>query len=306
MATKGRIPVPKSQKEISNEFVQPYDQLNRGNPGATSDNLNRSRQISFKDDTTKPFSLGIQDIDEAIFYYFNNVIKPSVIQNGQRIAVPIRYGDPERWKDAQRDGYYRDDKGKIMAPLITFKRNTITNDKVTSKIDANTPHNFEYFQKTYTKQNAYSKFNIQNNAQPVREAYAVVVPDFVTVTYSCIAYTYYVDQLNKIIEAINFAANSYWGNPNRFKFKALIDSFATITEVNSGENRNVRATFDLTLKGYLIPDVIQRDMVAPKKGVTVSKINILSEVVSDIPQSPVIIPETPIAPPPIVTGKHQG
>lgn len=298
MATKGRTPIPKSQHEISNEFVKPYDKLNRGNPNYTKDELNRGRQVSFNDDTTKPFSLGIQDIDEAIAYYFTNVIKPSVTQNGQRIAVPIKYGDPERWKDAQRDGYYRDSKGKIMAPLIVFKRSSIKNDNVTSKLDGNKPHNFEYFQKTYTKKNTYSKFDILNNTNPIRESYAVVVPDFVTLTYNCIAYTYYVDQLNKIIEAINFAANSYWGDPERFKFKTLIDSFATITEVNSGENRNVRATFDLTLKGYLIPEILQRDLVAPKKGISVGKLNILSEVVSEFPQSPIVVEEIPQDPPP--------
>ncbi len=298
MAIKGRTPTPKSQQNISKEIIKPYDKLNRGNPSYFDDEAkNRARQVSFKGDTTKSFSLGIQDIDEAIAYYFTNIIKPSVTQNGQRIAVPVRYGDPERWKDAQRDGYYRDDKGKIMAPLIVFKRNNIKNDNVTSKIDANKPHNFEYFQKAYTKQNAYSKFNILNSTKPVREAYAIVVPDFVTLTYSCIAYTYYVDQLNNIIEAINFSANSYWGDPERFKFKALIDSFNTITEVNSGENRNVRTTFDLTLKGYLIPNVIQRDLVAPKKAITIGQINILSEAVSYLPQAP-FIPNKPSIPPP--------
>lgn len=296
MATKGRTPIPKSQKEISNNLVQPYDKLGRGNPNYVKNETNRALETSFKDDTTKPFSLGIQDIDEAIAYYFTHIIKPSVTQNGQRIAVPVRYGDPERWKDAQRDGYYRDDKGKIMAPLIVFKRNNITNDNLTSKIDANNPHNFEYFQKPYTKQNAYSKFNILNNAKPIRESYAIVIPDFVTLTYSCIAYTYYVDQLNNIIEAINFSANSYWGDPERFKFKALINSFNTITEVNSGENRNVRTTFDLTLKGYLIPNIIQRDLVAPQKAITVGKLNIISEAVSKIPQSPFIYNKPPTSP----------
>ena len=95
MAIKGGTPIPKSQKEISNDFVQPYDKLGRGNPNSNA-SFNRGNQTSFRNDTTKPFSLGIQDIDEAIAYYFSNVIKPSVIQNGQRIAVPIKYGDPER------------------------------------------------------------------------------------------------------------------------------------------------------------------------------------------------------------------
>ena len=293
MAVKGRIPIPKSQEEISNSLIEPYDKLGRGNPN-TRTTLNRGEQTSFRDDTTKPFTLGIKDIDEAIAYYFTNVIKPSVFQNGQRIAVPIKYGDPERWKDAQRDGFFRDDKGKIMAPLIVFKRNTITNNNLTNKLDANRLHQFQYFQKSYTNKNAYSKFNILNGTLPQRESYAIVVPDYVTISYSCIAYTYYVEQLNNIIEAINFAANSYWGDPERFKFKALIDSFATINEVNTGEYRNVRATFDITLKGYLIPNVIQRDLIAPKKVLSPSKINFTTEIVNTIPELPQQRPIPPV------------
>jgi hypothetical protein len=31
--------------------------------------------------------------------------------------------------------------------------------------------------------------------------------------------------MNKLIEAINYASDSYWGDPESFKFKASIDSF---------------------------------------------------------------------------------
>ena len=74
--------------------------------------FNRSEKMSFKDDTTKPFSIGIKDIDESIMYYFNNVIKPSTIIDGNRINVPIMYGAPERWKSVQKDGYFRDKEGQ--------------------------------------------------------------------------------------------------------------------------------------------------------------------------------------------------
>ena len=52
MATKGRTPIPKSQKEISNGFVDPYD-ASRGNPNSTQD-FNRGNKVSLKGDTVKP------------------------------------------------------------------------------------------------------------------------------------------------------------------------------------------------------------------------------------------------------------
>ena len=105
-----RKPIPKTQKEISIDQHIPYDKES-GNPnlGVPSDN-NRGTKQSFRGDNVKPFNIGIQDLDEAVFYYFQNVIKPSVYQNGERLPVPIIYGAPEKWKSYQKDGYYRDVK----------------------------------------------------------------------------------------------------------------------------------------------------------------------------------------------------
>jgi hypothetical protein len=281
MATKGRIPIPKSQKEISNGFIDPYD-TSRGNPNNT-DKLNRGEKISLSGDTVKPFSIGIKDIDESIMFYFKNVIKPFVTQNGQRLSVPIVYGAPERWKSVQRDGFMRDNKGKIMAPMIMFKRNNITPIRnITNKLDANAPSNLAYFQSKYSKANFYDKFNILNNRQPVTQNYAVVVPEFLELTYSCIMYTYYVEQLNKIIEAVQYAQNSYWGDPERFKFKSTIDSFTTVTELAEGNERTVRANFDLKLYGHIIPDTIQKDLTVDKKVFTKAQIVTSTETVVNL------------------------
>jgi hypothetical protein len=71
--------------------------------------------------------------------------------------------------------------------------------------------------------------------------------------------------MNKIIEAIEYASDAYWGNPERYKFKAMIDSFGFQTELRENDERLVRSTFDLKLNGYIIPDTIQKDMNAVKK-----------------------------------------
>ena len=39
-----------------------------------ADKINRGRELSRTDDRVKNFSIGLQDIDAAIFYYFENVI----------------------------------------------------------------------------------------------------------------------------------------------------------------------------------------------------------------------------------------
>jgi hypothetical protein len=280
MADKGKTPTPKTQKEISNSLINPYD-TTRGNPN-TSNELNRGNEVSFKNDTTKPLVIGIQDIDESIMHYFNEVIKPYVIHNGQRINVPVIYGNPERWKSVQKDGFYRDKNGKIMAPILMFKRNDINRIKLTNKIDANHPLNYYYFQSRYTTKNTYDKFNILNNRIPVKQLYAVTVPDYVNVSYECIIYTYYVEQMNKIVEAINYAADSYWGNPERFKFKAQINSFTTAVELNEGSERVVKSTFSINMYGYIVPDVPQRDIVSQQKMSTKSQVIFGIETISNL------------------------
>jgi len=261
-------PTPKTQREISVEqHVASYTPA--GNPNYADPNVpgvNRALQTSFKNDNVKPFSIGIKDIDEAVYYYFENVIQPSVMQNGTRLPVPVIYGAPEKWKSYQKDGYYRDQKGKIMAPLIMFKRNSM--DKVRSignKLDANNPHNYSVSQKKYDARNSYDNFKVLTNRIPEKQYYATVIPDYVTITYTCAIFTYYVEQLNKIVEAIEYASDAYWGDPQRFKFNARIDSFGFQTELTQNDERIVRSTFDIKLHGYIVPEILQKDLNSIKK-----------------------------------------
>ena len=290
-----RKPIPKTQKEISKGLQTPSS-VEYGNPNDANEKnqyspvnqanlpFNRSEQMSFKGDDVKPFSIGIKDIDESIMYYFNNVIRPSVIQNGERIPVPIIYGSPERWKSIQKDAYYRDKKGAIMMPIIMFKRDSIEKNRaLANKLDSNQPNFYTFFQKIFNPKNTYDNFNLLNNKIPAKQFIANVVPDYVNLTYSCIAQTYYVEQLNNIIEAINYASDAYWGNPDRFKFKALIDSFTTVTELQQSQERLVKGTFSLKMHGYIIPETVQKDLNSVKKYNSKSKI-IFSMETDSIPE----------------------
>lgn len=288
---KQRKVIPKTQREISESLQEP---LTPGGPGFSptgnpndANKPNRAEQVSFKDDTVKPFSIGLEDLDWAIMYYFQNVIKPTVKQNGELIPVPIIYGSPEKWKSFQKDGYYRDLNGKIMAPLLMFKRNSIDkNRSVTNKLDANDPHNITVSGKKYSQQNAYSKFNILNGIKPEQTLYATVVPDYLTVTYECVVFTYYNDQLNKIIEAVEYASDAYWGDPERFKFKTNIDSFTSTIELSDNGERAVKSSFTLKMYGYIIPDTIQKDLTLIGKFSNRNKLTVFAETVVDINNLP--------------------
>lgn len=264
MAKKTKI-VPKKQSQLSQDSIETY---NNATKQPTPDTLrqNRGYQRSVKNDDVKQYSVGLKDIDETIQYYFNNIIKPSVIQNGKRIAVPVIYGSPERWAAVQKDGNYRDKNGKIQAPVIMFKRNSIEKNRTLgNKMDANNPNNFAIFQKRYSKKNIYDRFSTLMNREPVKELYGVIIPDYVNITYSCIIFTEYVEQMNKIVESINFASDAYWGDQEKFNFRAMIDSYTTTTELTQGEDRVVRTSFEIKMMGHIIPDSINTSIANMNK-----------------------------------------
>jgi hypothetical protein len=258
-----RKPIPKSQVELSQDTIEPY--LNQGKAPVPA-NKRRENQKSLKNDDVKQFSVGLKDVDESIFFYFNTVIRPSVIQNSVKVNVPVLYGSPERWAAMQRDGFYRDNNGKIQTPLIMVKRDSIEkNRSLGNKMDANNPIHFGVFQKKYSQKNIYDRFSTLNNREAVREYYGVIMPDYVNLVYTCVIFTEYVEQMNKIIESVNFASDSYWGDPERFKFRAAIDNYTTTTELVDGGDRTVKTSFQIKIAGYIVSDAINTSVGNPNK-----------------------------------------
>ena len=243
-------PVPKSQAELFQKEIDPI--LGTGKPPVPN-SKKRENQRTVKGDDTKRFTVGLRDIDETIIYYFNNVIKPSVIQNGSKINVPILYGSPERWKSVQKDGFYRDKNGKIQAPLIMFRRDSVDkNRSLGNKVDPTNPMNVGIFKKQFSKKNVYDRFSLITNRNPIDEYYGIIVPEYVTLTYSCMIFTDYIEQMNKIVEAINYASDGYWGDPERFSFRAKIDSYTTTTELAQGQDRAAKTNFTLIMNGHVV------------------------------------------------------
>jgi len=193
------------------------------------------------------------------------------------------YGSMERWKAIKRDGFIRDKKRKIITPLIVFKRNTIDINKniPQDKLDANNPHMFYTFEKKYSKQNVYDKLSAQIGVISQKEYYNVSVPDYVTLNYNFIIWTSYINQMNGIIEKLNYSDGAYWGNPDKMRFKSVIDSFDDATEIGDTE-RLVRTNFNLTLMGYLLSEKGNDNKPTTNKFVTPQKVNFNESIVEEI------------------------
>ena len=217
--------------------------------------LNRGYLYTRTADDVGELSVKLIDIDSAILYYFDNVIQPSVKDNGENVKVPIMYASPERWKAIQRDGFMKDKKRQIITPVIAYRRTSIEKDDALpqDKLDANNPNMFYTFEKRFTQENRYDNFNVQQGLLPQKEYYNVTFPDYVVLNYDFTIWTTYIEQMNKIVEKVIYSDGAYWGDPEKLRFRSKIESFTDATEVSDVE-RLVRTTFSVTLRGYLLPD----------------------------------------------------
>jgi hypothetical protein len=271
---------PENRREFMNKLVKPYSK-EYGNPNevfsqkakAGTPEINRAQQVSLKDDKDRNFHIGIKDIDEALMYYFNNVLKLSVVQNNTRVPIPVIYGSPEVWKSIQADGYYRDGYSKLMAPLLVFKRRSITqNRNLGHKLDGNVSRNVQLFEKGYSRRNVYTRLDAFQQRAEEREYIVSVTPDYVTLEYDFIVFTHFVEQMDKVLEALNFASRSYWGDSNKFQFYSDIESFEDSIAYEIGEDRAIRCSFSIRLNGYLIPDSINKELASLNRVYSVSKV----------------------------------
>ena len=245
-------PIPRSQRLIFNRG----EKISRNSPGATDD--------------VKNLSVGIMDMDSAIMYYFNEVIKPEVEVNKEKVKVPCIYASPERWNAISKQGFLRDKKKQIIVPLIAFKRTGMSrNDNMPiDKLDANDPKIFYTFQKRYSQQNRFDKFSVQKGLEPNREYYNVSMPDYMNLTYEFTIWTSYIEQMNKIVEKINYSDGAYWGQPGKMKFKSSIESFSDASQID-GE-KLIQTTFSVNLYGYILPETFDgktttQKYLTPKK-----------------------------------------
>ena len=142
-------------------------------------------------------------------YYFNEVIKPTVTENKETVKVPVMYASPERWVSVQKNGFMRDKRQQLITPVIVFRRTGMEkNENIPiNKLDANKPQNFQTLTQKYSQSNRYDQFSRTVGITPNKEYFNVVVPDYVTLNYEFIIWTSYIEQMNKLIERINYTDN---------------------------------------------------------------------------------------------------
>lgn len=236
--------------------------------------LNRGTEIkSTKADLKR--SVTLFDIDYAMISYLEDTVLPT-LKDGKGVAVkiPVIYGNSERWNGARRQGVFRDNKGKIQLPLMMLRRTSIVKDETMQM--PNRHVSYPAITK-WSKDNRYDRFTaLGGGVKPKQEIYRITMPDYVEVNYDCMCWTSYTEQLNEVIEHLNFTS-TYWGDKDKYKFRTSVGEFNVINEVGEGTERINRVEFSLNVKAYLLPEKFDGELTT-KKSLSTKRVVIATEV----------------------------
>lgn len=241
--------------------------------------INRAYQVRRDDDVIKTPKCTIYDVDFALMSYIRDIIKPQIVENESIIDVPILYANGEKWAQIQAKGFMYDEKGKVMTPLITIKRNSITERDTLKTLGVNqNPDGNDYVHRNkHTVTNKYDRFSVLQGTKPSKEFYVTPVPEFIDASYEILVWCEYTEQLNSIIEQIMPLNGFAWGTT--WKFPVFIQDYSFETINSTGEDRIVRATLPCTTKATLLmPYELHTSTV--EKRFSVKKINFKSETES--------------------------
>ena len=235
--------------------------------------FNRAKQIKSETGDVKQ-SITLFDIDYAMMSYLEDTVLPKLDNNGKSLKIPVIYGNSERWNGARRQGVFRDAKGKLQLPLMMIRRNTVSKDETMPHLRRGV-----YYQtiSKYSKDNRYDHFSILGSAvKPKKELYNILMPEFVEITYECMVWTAYTEQLNEVIEALNYTGQ-YWGDKEKFKFRTQVTDYNVVNEVGDGTERINRVEFNLVTKAYLLPEKFDGESPI-KKSLSVKRVVVATEV----------------------------
>ena len=216
------------------------------------------------------------DVDSVIASYMEKHLIPELEQNGNKIKIPLLYGNAERWKSAQKDGYLKDKLGKLQLPLVMFKRNSIEQNE-TMKFLKDYRVTYPTVKK-YSQKHAYDRFSLLNPDFKRRfEAYDVRMPNYVTLTYEVIFWTGYTEHNNKIIEQFQYANEQYWGEKGDYKFRVVVSNFDNQQDIGAGTERIIRTNCTLSVNAYLLPKRYDNQPTT-QKGFSIRKVVVSNEV----------------------------
>jgi hypothetical protein len=212
------------------------------------------------------------DATEALIKFIRDIIKPTVVVNGEIKSIPVMYVSAEKWASVQQYGFMRDEQGKVMAPIISIRRTNFDNSEISRLAGVRAYGNESSYYTSYSQLNRYDNFNILNNQIPRKEIYSVSVPEWWKIEYEVIIWTELITHIDKLIEDFYYYRGVPVGGINGIKYAADITSLSTPEITNeTGEDKLVKCNLTFEMKVPIIP-LKSTDEVNSKREISIGRI----------------------------------
>ena len=276
-------PTPPNPNQVKS--VNRAEQVSMNNYKHRSSNREQSVNPAVKE-KSNTYSIDLKDIDTAIISHVKDVMKLKIEENNELVDVPVLYGNEERWVNARKRGALRDKNGSLILPLLMLKRTGVDRNELSGQ-GFEWDVNGEYIQivrsSTYSKDNKYDNFMVQQGKKPVTDYIVTGMPLHLSATYEFAVWTQYMTQMNHLVEQFISQSNRYWGSAGNYKFHVSMDgSISDATEITAGADRIIKTNFSVILNGYIIPEyistVINKKTFNAKKTFSKSKITFKEKI----------------------------
>ena len=200
--------------------------------------------------------ISLMDIDNDIYLFLKEKVDLKIKENDNIISVPLYYADTEKWNLILNNKPIYDKKKKLILPILVFKRNSdvnINDQYPKLNLLQHTESNmFLVNSPKYTKHNDYIKSRIFNNNIERKTLEFIRIPTHVTLSYSIILYTRYIEQANTIIEYFTSINNTSYGNKYNHTFK--ISSMASDAQIELEGNRLIKTEIILDVNSIILSE----------------------------------------------------
>jgi len=268
--------------KITNKEVVSRELVNRANEVSTKQTTirgNRETTVLPGNNFSENYAITLKDVDTSILNHVKNVMKPRVREANETFKIPVYYGNEERWKAVRKRGVLRDKNNSLILPLIMLRRTELTRNDLSGQgfpHDVKNKHINVVRNSSWSKDNQYDRFSVQQGIKPVFENIVTTMPNYTDVTYEFVLWTNFIEQMNPLVESFVDQSHTYWGDGTNNKFLCTIDSVSDASEMNQDGERFIKSTFTVTSKAYLLPEylnsVITNKVSNMKKFTTTSQI----------------------------------
>jgi len=221
----------------------------------------------------------LESIDTGLYNWVNSVLDVYTKTNKGIYKIPVLWLGAERSYQVKNDVRIRDKVGKLILPLMTVNRDSVTKDPnfkgayqannfenedyrggvepVGSRINQDKTQNFQSEISQKTTENMQQTYKIDENSQIVYDTFKAPIPVYVTVKYNVVVRTEFQQQMNDAIQPFITTTgqiNSFVFENKGHRYEAFIeqDFSANNNTKNVGEEeRMFESTISIKVLGYL-------------------------------------------------------